>query len=187
LFTIFFSFLFFNERISFIVFIGALIIILGIWILYKEEKSNYSNNNKNDKKGYLAAILCAILWGLSISLMGEALKSLDSLIVNTLRTTILSIFFIFLMFFNNIRKKIFNIKIRTCFILGLAGSAFGFGWISLSIGLILIGTAKAILISNTTPLFSLIIGKIFLKEKIGINIVIGAIIIFIGVIFINLG
>ncbi|MFH7836289.1 MAG: DMT family transporter, partial [Candidatus Aenigmatarchaeota archaeon] len=185
LFTIFFSFLFFNERISFIVFIGALIIILGIWILYKEEKSNYSNDN--DKKGYLAAILCAILWGLSISLMGEALKFLDSLIANTLRTIVLSIFFIFLMFFNNIRKKIFNIKIRTCFILGLAGSAFGFGWISLSIGLILIGTAKAILISNTTPLFSLIIGKIFLKEKIGINIVIGAIIIFIGVIFINLG
>ncbi|MEM2178893.1 MAG: EamA family transporter, partial [Candidatus Methanomethylicaceae archaeon] len=92
LFTILFSFLFFNERISLIVFIGALIIILGIWILYKEEKSNLSNNNKNrDKKGYFAAILCAILWGLSISLMGEALKFLDSLIVNTLRTIVLSI------------------------------------------------------------------------------------------------
>ncbi|MFH7860033.1 MAG: DMT family transporter, partial [Candidatus Aenigmatarchaeota archaeon] len=188
LFTIFFSFLFFNERISFIVFIGALIIILGIWILYKEEKSNYSNDNKNDKKGYLAAILCAILWGLSISLMGEALKFLDSLIVNTLRTIVLSIIFIFLMFFNNIRRKIFNMKIKTCFILGLAGFiALGLGWISLSIGLILIGAAKAVPISSITPLFSLIIGKMFLKEKIGINIVIGAIMIFIGVIFINLG
>jgi DME family drug/metabolite transporter len=184
LFTIFFSFLFFNEKISLIVFIGALIIILGIWILFKEEKSNFSNN----KKGYFAAILCALLWGLSISLMGEALKFLDSIIVNTLRTIILSIFFIFLMFINNIRRKISKIKIKTCFILGLAGFiALGLGWISLSIGLILIGAAKAVPISSITPLFSLIIGKIFLKEKIGINIVIGAIIIFIGVIFINLG
>jgi DME family drug/metabolite transporter len=184
LFTIFFSFLFFNEKISLIVFIGALIIILGIWILFKEEKSNFSNN----KKGYFAAILCALLWGLSISLMGEALKFLDSIIVNTLRTIILSIFFIFLMFINNIRRKISKIKIKICFILGLAGFiALGLGWISLSIGLILIGAAKAVPISSITPLFSLIIGKIFLKEKIGINIVIGAIIIFIGVIFINLG
>jgi DME family drug/metabolite transporter len=184
LFTIFFSFLFFNEKISLIVFIGALIIILGIWILFKEEKSNFSNN----KKGYFAAILCAILWGLSISLMGEALKFLDSLIVNTLRVIILSIFFIFLMIFNNIRRRIFKIKIKTCFILGLAGFiALGLGWISLSIGLILIGAAKAVPISSITPLFSLIIGKIFLKEKFGINIVIGAIIIFIGVIFINFG
>ncbi|MEM2178872.1 MAG: EamA family transporter [Candidatus Methanomethylicaceae archaeon] len=184
LFTILFSFLFFNERISLIVFIGALIIVLGIWILYKGEKTNYSSN----KKGYFAAILCAILWGLSISLMGEALKFLDSLIVNTLRTIVLSIFFIFLMIFNNIRRKIFNMKFRTCFILGLAGFiALGLGWISLSIGLILIGAAKAVPISSITPLFSLIIGKMFLKEKIGINIVIGAIIIFIGVIFINLG
>jgi DME family drug/metabolite transporter len=187
LFTIFFSFLFFNEKISLIVFIGALIIILGIWILFKEEKSNFSNN-RNNKKGYFAAILCAILWGLSISLMGEALKFLDSLIVNTLRVIILSIFFIFLMIFNNIRRRIFKIKIKTCFILGLAGFiALGLGWISLSIGLILIGAAKAVPISSITPLFSLIIGKIFLKEKIGINIVIGAITIFIGVIFINLG
>jgi DME family drug/metabolite transporter len=187
LFTIFFSFLFFNEKISLIVFIGALIIILGIWILFKEEKSNFSNN-RNNKKGYFAAILCAILWGLSISLMGEALKFLDSLIVNTLRVIILSIFFIFLMIFNNIRRRIFKIKIKTCFILGLAGFiALGLGWISLSIGLILIGAAKAVPISSITPLFSLIIGKIFLKEKFGINIVIGAIIIFIGVIFINFG
>jgi DME family drug/metabolite transporter len=187
LFTIFFSFLFFNEKISLIVFIGALIIILGIWILFKEEKSNFSNN-RNNKKGYFAAILCAILWGLSISLMGEALKFLDSLIVNTLRVIILSIFFIFLMIFNNIRRRIFKIKIKTCFILGLAGFiALGLGWISLSIGLILIGAAKAVPISSITPLFSLIIGKIFLKEKFGINIVIGAIIIFIGVVFINFG
>jgi len=187
LFTIFFSFLFFNEKISLIVFIGALIIILGIWILFKEEKSNFSNN-RNNKKGYFAAILCAFLWGLSISLMGEALKFLDSLIVNTLRVIILSIFFIFLMFINNIRRRIFKIKIKTCFILGLAGFiALGLGWISLSIGLIIIGAAKAVPISSITPLFSLIIGKMFLKERFGINIVIGAITIFIGVIFINIG
>ncbi len=187
LFTIFFSFLFFNEKISLIVFIGALIIILGIWILFKEEKSNFLNN-RNNKKGYFAAILCAFLWGLSISLMGEALKFLDSLIVNTLRVIILSIFFIFLMFINNIRRRIFKIKIKTCFILGLAGFiALGLGWISLSIGLIIIGAAKAVPISSITPLFSLIIGKMFLKERFGINIVIGAITIFIGVIFINIG
>lgn len=188
LFTIFFSFLLFNEKISLIVFIGALIIVLGIWILFKEEKSNFLNNEKNHNEGYLAAILCAFLWGFSISLMGEALKFLDSLIVNTLRTIILSIFFMFLIFFKNIRGKMLKIKIKTCFILGLAGFiALGLGWISLSIGLVLIGAAKAVPISSITPLFSLIIGKAFLKEKFGINIIIGAITIFIGIILINFG
>jgi drug/metabolite transporter (DMT)-like permease len=59
--------------------------------------------------------------------------------------------------------------------------ALGLGWFLLTYSFLYIPEAQAVPISSTTPLFAVVSGMIFLKERITVRNVAGTIIIVLGI------
>jgi len=187
LFTMLFATLFFNEQITLFLLMGAILIVVGIWLVSQE--GNKSNNvaRKTLLKGVFTALATAIVWGVSITLMNNALTlsepdSADAaFVVNTARMSATTLVFLTLSPLIDRRFQFMKLKRKTWIILALAGIiALGLGWFLLALSLTYIQASKAVPISSVSPLFATLIGALLLKEKVTVRIFVGSVLIVSG-------
>ena len=186
LFTLVWAVLLAGENVTWHVVFAAVAIVLGIWLLSNEEDSNVAKLQKNVLfKGAITALVTAVIWSLSISMVNLAMKETPGLdnafAINTLRIAALAAFL--MIFTPAVQRSLnfFKIKGKTLAMLLVGGIiAVGLGWFLLTLSFSYIPESQAVPISSTTPLFSTLSGIVFLREKVTAKVAMGSIIIVFG-------
>jgi len=120
--------------------------------------------------GMILALLTAIVWSISITMMDVAVKEtpdLDhALAINTMR--VIAIAAVMFMASPLIDRKLGFLKVpkKNVMTLVVGGIvALGLGWFLLAYSFAMISQSRAVPISSTTPLFSTLAGIFLLREK----------------------
>lgn len=187
LFTMSFAALFFSEQIALYMLIGAMLIIVGIWLISQEKDESSIMTRNVLFKGVLVALTTAIVWAISIALMDKALTfselaGIDAAVaVNTVRMLATTFSLLALSPLLDRQFRVLKMKRKTWAILALGGiTALGLGWVLLAASLLHIQASRAVPISSVSPLFATIFGAFLLKERVTLRIFVGSIFIVLG-------
>lgn len=187
LFNLLWAVFFIGEKVTLPLVLGAVIIFLGIWLLsHEKENSDSQGRNKFLFKGVAAALATAVLWSVSIAMMGIAVKETpslnDALIINTIRTAAIAALLLALSPIIDRQRNFLKMERRTVATLIVGGIvALGLGWFFLAYSFIGIPESQAVPISSTTPLFSTLVAVVLLREKVTARNVLGSVIVVIGI------
>jgi len=176
------AFLFLGEEITLSVVMGALFIVFGLWLISpkSEGKSSFT------LKSFFLTLLCAPLWGAGILLLGYALNYYSVVALNAVRLPFLALILLGFAYSRGYNPT--GLDKRTLAFLASAGIlGLTVGNILLLIGIDSIGVARAVPLSSTSPLFSTIVGRIFLREKVGPRVYLSAALIVVGTIRLTTG
>lgn len=186
LFSLVWAYLLAGENITVQILLGAVAIVLGIWLLSSEAKNNSVKAwRKLHVRGLAFALSTAIAWSISISMINLAVREASSLehayAINTVR--LLAVAFALLIFTLTSRKTDFiKVERKTAAMLLTGGLiAVGLGWFLLTFSFTKIPEAQAVPISSTTPLFSTLASITFLHEKVTAKVAAGSILIVMGI------
>ncbi len=141
-----------------------------------------------DKKALLALMVTILIWGSSFTAIKILLNEITPLDLSFLRSVLAAFALILLIWFNEgfVRlKKVLREKFLYFVLLGIIGVGLFNIFQNLGIQYTSSGIASVLLATN--PLFVLILGVIFLREKITRNKLIGGIFGFVGVTVIIFG
>lgn len=189
LFSILLAILLQREVVTVPVVLGAVAIVLGIWLLSQGEKTDGDEMQRSDLvKGAVSALAAAIIWSVSIVLINMAVTlpetgGLDyALVLNTLRVLAPAVFLLASAPITDRRGSFLKMRKRplVAFILG-GIVALAIGWFLLTMSFLYIPESEAVPISSITPLFATIVGIIFLREPVTAKIVLGSVIIVVGI------
>jgi DME family drug/metabolite transporter len=181
-----------GEPITWSVALGAVVIVLGIWLLSLEgEKDTLDAQKKVLGRGLAVALATALLWSVSIAMMGLAVKETpnlgDAFAINTIRILTIAVSFVISAPIVDRGLGFLKMRRRTVVTLIAGGIvALGLGWFLLSISFIDTLQSRAVPISSATPLFSTLAGILLLHEKVNVKNVMGSIMIVAGVFIIFL-
>ena len=192
LFGLLWAVVFSGEAITLGVGLGTAAIVAGIWLLsYEKEEGPYTVRRQILVKGIAAALATALLWSVSISMMDLAVEktpSLDqALIVNVVRASAIGL--LLLAFSPIIDRghgflKVSRKTVATLIAGGLV--ALGLGWFFLTFSFTETMASRAIPISSTTPLFSVLAGVVLLHEKVTARNIVGSVVVVAGIFLIFL-
>ena len=187
MFTTFFAILFLDEPFTFLLLLGTVLIIVGIWLLSPERSGSSDVTRSVLFKGVFVALSTALVWSVSIILMNKALEfsqmaAFDSaFVVNTVRMSAATLLFLALSPLIDRRFHFMKLKRKTWITLALGGIVgLILGWVLLAISLSYTEASRAVPISSVSPLFATLIGAFFLREKVTVRIFIGSILIVLG-------
>lgn len=176
-----------GEKVTLPLVLGAVIIVLGIWLL-SHEKENHKEEGQSKLlfKGIAAALATAVLWSVSIAMMDMAVKNTpspdDAFVINTIRVATIAALLLALSPMIDRERNFLRMKRTTVAILIIGGIiALGIGWFFLAYSFVTIPESQAVPISSTTPLFSTLVGVALLREKITARNVVGSIVIVVGI------
>lgn len=192
LFSLILSAFLLGQSITFSVILGAVIIVLGVWLLSKEkEKATFES--KVLIKGVFCALATAIAWSISIMMIDVAVTlpetgDLDhALAINALRTMVVAVSLLALSPIIDRDHVFLKMEKKTFASLVLGGIvALGLGWFLLAYSFINTSAARAVPISSTTPLFSTLSAIIFLHEHVTVKNAAGSVMVVVGIFLIFL-
>ena len=184
------AYLILNEVITFSLIAGLLSGFFGIWFISKSSsfKENYAaNQRKFQLKGIFIALGAALSFSLGIVLFTVSVKNFDPLITGFDKLVLL-VAMISPLSYNAFRREsdhpIDCGKVKYALIGGLFGVGVG-DWL-FYVGLNNVGASISSVITNSSPMISLILSRALLREKITKNQVLGTILIVVGVIIVAL-
>jgi DME family drug/metabolite transporter len=187
LFNILWAVLLIGEKLTLFRVLGALIIFSGIWLLsYGKGSNDGEGQSRFLFRGLLAALVTAILWSISIALMGIAVNETptlnDALVINTIRTVTVGALLLGTSPIIDRQRRFLKMKKETVATLMVGGLvALGLGWFFLAYSFTAIPETQAVPISSTTPLFSTLAAVILLHEKITLKNALGSVIVVAGI------
>ncbi len=176
LFVALWAFLIYGEEIGFLLIVGTVMILLAIKLISEED-----NGPKESGKGIIFAVLAAICWSLSITiieyltnfLLPEAIAGFRFVIAFLLVSAVVR---------KRIRKRGFNFNRNAALWIGFGGMVVLVAGNYIFIEAIrMIGSAKVAPISSTYPVISAFFAAVFLKEKLTLKIVLGTLLSVLGV------
>lgn len=178
-----------GEPIAATAVLGAFVILLGIWLLSRENNGSLAEvKGKFALIGVIASLGAAISWSVSITLMNFAVTvaNLSSFDVNyaVVTTRIAAIALLLLMFAPVLDRShgFLEVKRSTLIELCVGGLiANAVGWLLMNYSFLNILEAQAVPISSTTPLFSAIAGFALFHEKVTASNALGAIVVVVGI------
>jgi DME family drug/metabolite transporter len=189
LFSLVWAYLLAGETVTLPVFLGAVTIVFGIWLLTSSKEKHHSANGQKRVwiRGFVFALATAIAWSVSISMINLAVKSASGLeqayAINTLRIVAVAAFLTVLTAsMGNVRHSIRNMGWKTAAMLLTGGLiAIGLGWFFLTLSFMYIPESQAVPISSTTPFFSAFFSVIFLRERVTARIALGSVMVVAGI------
>ncbi|MGB9740605.1 MAG: DMT family transporter [Candidatus Bathyarchaeia archaeon] len=176
-----------NETINAPIIIGAFAIVFGIWLLSQKEKANMNTlERKTLVLGVVFALLTAIIWSISITMINIAVQETPdlehALAINIIRTTTVAASLLALAPIIDRDHGFLKMQRKTFAMLVLGGTvALGLGWFFLTYSFTQTTEAQAVPISSTTPLFSTLSALMFLHEKVKAKDAAGSIAIVFGI------
>lgn len=186
LFNLLWVALFAGEPVTWSVALGAVVIVSGVWLLSLEQKGEASVQRKVLGKGLAVALATALLWSVSIAMMGLAVKETpnldDAFAINAVRVFTIAISFAVAAPLADRSLGFLKMKKRTVVTLIVGGIvALGLGWFLLNYSFIDTPQSRAVPISSATPLFSTLAGVLLLHEKVNVKIALGSMMIVAGI------
>ena len=159
LFSLVWAVVFISEPITWAVVVGAIVIVGGIWFLGRDtHASTVDIKRKPLVIGMILALLTAIVWSISITMMDVVVKETPdlnhALAINTMR--VIAIAAVMFMASPLIDRKLGFLKVpkKTVMTLVVGGIvALGLGWFLLAYSFVTISQSRAVPISSTTPSF----------------------------------
>lgn len=133
-------------------------------------------------KHYFILIFCVVIWAANYLARQLLLTNFSSLFLSAFSLTVVSLFFIIIVFFTNSFVKVTKKELILFFLAGLIGLVFN--QIFLFTGLQYSTASNASLIFSMAPLITALLARVILKEKITRNLIIGSIIALLGVYFV---
>lgn len=180
LLTILISFLFLGENITFYVLAGTVLVVLGITII-----SRKNGGRRVDLVGIGLATLAALLWSISITLVGSISGSAHPLTENLWRTVGYILAAILILFFNR-KNESFRLERTSIVHITLGGVvALNLGWASYIYSIELIGLSKATTLSSVSPIFTATT-EFLLERKFRLNVFLGTFLTTIGIVLVTL-
>jgi len=192
LFNLLWVALFAGEAVTWSVALGAVVIVLGVWMLSLKEKGEaLGPPRKVLAKGLAVALATALLWSVSIVMMGLAVKETpnldDAFAINAVRVFAIAISLAIAAPLVDRSLGFLKMRKRTVVTLLVGGIvALGLGWFLLNYSFIDTPQSRAVPISSATPLFSTLAGVLLLHEKVNAKIAIGSVMIVAGIFMIFL-
>lgn len=188
LFSLLWAMLLGGENITFQIIAGTTLIVFGIWLLSQDKQNNtVGTPRKILLKGAALAVVTAIIWSISISLVNMAIEETadfdHALAVNIIRVTIVAVFLLASAPITDKGLSFLKIRKTTLYALSFGGVvALGLGWFFLTYSFAVnTPESRAVPISSTTPLFSTLSGILFLHEKATKQNILGSILIVAGI------
>lgn len=180
LITIVISFLFLGEHIELSVLAGTVFVVLGITIISRKD-----NEKKVDMIGIGVATLAALLWSVSIILVGSISGSAHPFAENLWRTTGYMLASSIILLFN-IKNEKFSLKGNSIINITLGGIvALNLGWASYIYSIELIGLSKATTLSSVSPIFTAT-AEFVLEKKFRLNVFLGTLLTTFGIVLVTL-
>jgi drug/metabolite transporter (DMT)-like permease len=176
-----------GEPITWAVVLGAVVIVGGIWLLGRDtQASTVDTKGKPLVVGVILALLTAILWSISITMMDVAVTEtpdLDhALAINTMRVIAIAAFLFVASPLIDRKLSFLKVPKRTVMALVAGGIvALGLGWFFLAYSLVQVAQSRAVPLSSTTPLFSTLASVYLLREKVTARTALGALMIVFGI------
>jgi DME family drug/metabolite transporter len=181
-----------GEPVTWSVALGAVVIVSGIWLLSLGGERKTSDSQKNVLgKGLAVALATALLWSVSIAMMGLAVEKTPSLgdafAINAVRVFAVAVSLAVSAPIVDRGLGFLKMRKRTIATLIAGGVvALVLGWFLLAYSFITTLQARAVPISSATPLFSTLAGILLLHEKINAKNALGSIMIVVGIFIIFL-
>ena len=178
-----------EEPITLSVILGAVTIVFGIWLLRQETDVGTAETEKKILvKGVAYALATAVMWSVSITMIDMAVtlpetSSLDhALAINTIRVAAIAVSLLVSAPIIDRGFGFLKMQRKTLAALIFGGIvALGLGWFFLTYSFINTLESRAVPISSTTPLFSTLLGIVFLHEKVTARNAVGSIMIVVGI------
>ena len=192
LFSLLWAVLWAREAVTFPVVLGAVIIVIGVWLLSQADQTAELTVQKRVLyKGLALALATAIVWSVSITMMGMAVKEtpdLDhALVINAVRVMAIAVSFLAISPIVDRGLGFLKMNRKTVATLIAGGIvALGLGWFFLSYSFVGTSQSRAVPISSTTPLFSTLASIVLLHEKVTVKNAVGSAIIVTGIFLIFL-
>jgi len=133
-------------------------------------------------KHYFILVFCVVIWAANYLARQLLLTKFSSLFLSAFSLTVVSIFFLILVFFTKSFIKVTKKELYLLVVAGLIGLVFN--QIFLFTGLQYSTASNASLIFSMAPLITALLASIILKEKITKHLIIGSIIALLGVYFV---
>ena len=178
-----------KEVVTLHVVLGAVVIVLGIWLLSQEEQKVVNRLPRRELvKGVASSLATAAIWAVSIALINMAVTlpettSLDhALAVNTIRILATAVFLLGSAPMTDNSFDFLKMEKKTLLAVVSGGLvALALGWFLLAMSFLYIPESQAVPISSTSPLFAVIAGIIFLHEPVTAKIIAGSVIVVVGI------
>lgn len=180
IFTIIIAFLLLDEEITFLYFLGAIIIISGI-ILLSSGVENDGVSNKNRIRGFALALIAVLLYAGGILAVTVASTDIDPVVANSIRLPSAMILLGIVMTGTSKKKSYKPLDKKFVYLMSTAGIL---GTYISSYFLVLsaqeLGAGLTAVLTSLGPLFALPLAFFWLKEKVTKSVVIGTVISIIG-------
>lgn len=138
--------------------------------------------------GEILSVVTALLWAISTILSAEALKNIEPLSVNALKSLFSSFSMLPVIFLMGEVNNIPNLDFYGLFFIVLAVIiGFGAGDTCLFRSITLVGVSRSYTIAYTFPFFTMILATIFLGEPFLFRYLVGTAMIFFGIILVLVG
>ena len=178
IFVLLFASLFLKEKLTFLKFSGVAIGFLGCYFIVNNGFSNFSVFRNEYLSGNFLALLAAVCWALYTALGKEPSRKYGALIT-TLNALLIGTILLFLTIL--ILKIPFHFTARAFLVgvyLGLIPA--GLGYVFWFRGLKYVKAGSLAPLQYLAPVVTMIIACFWLKERITLAVIVGAVLIFLG-------
>lgn len=188
-FTMLLALVFLDEALTWAVFAGALLIVVGAYLLAVPKLAGRGQGIEHAQSvqsmnplGVGLALAAALCWAVSTIMVREALSTVDVAVANSVRLSILAIALFGLSLRQGGIGRLEVYGFRTLFVVFLAGViGMGLGTYTFLSAVQRAGAARASVLTASTPLFGVPLA-ILLKEKVSARALVGTVLTVAGVV-----
>ena len=156
---------------------GCVLAASGVILLSQRPRQKRQDTQEQPirlKRGIAFALITALLWGLSTTLLKPAMAHLTSIQANSVRMPFVALALFGIWRLNQGRGNLRDIGWRTFALIAVTGLlGMGIGSFFYVEAVLFIGPAKTATVTTATPVLALILAVIFLKEQITLRILTG--------------
>jgi drug/metabolite transporter (DMT)-like permease len=165
--------------------VGCLLAASGVIVLsYQSHRSKEHQRVKPIRisRGVLFSLSAAMFWGLSTTLLKPAVVHLTTVQANSIRLPLVTLCLMAVWRLNKGRGRLQDIPWKAFITIALSGLlGMGIGSFFYLEAVVQIGPAKTATLTAATPVLSLIIAVVFLKEQLTIRLLLGVMLCVTGV------
>ncbi|MEM2883011.1 MAG: DMT family transporter [Nitrososphaerales archaeon] len=180
------AFLFLGEGLTPYIILGAVFIVAGLWLISPGRDYRDAGEVGFTPRSFFLTLSCAPIWAAGILLLGYALNYYSVIVLNAVRLPLIALILLGVAYARGLNT--IRLSRHTVMILASAGLlGLTVGNILFLLGIDSIGVAKAVPLSSTSPIFSTIVGAVFLREKVSLRVYLSAVLIVLGIIQVTIG
>jgi drug/metabolite transporter (DMT)-like permease len=182
--TLILGMIFLREQPSLTIVLGLALVVGGILLIGRRKTIDLASK-AIDSAGLSFALIAALAWALSYTLLGPGMEGLDSIMVASFRTPALALVLFGIVAMRGTFPKLKALTRRDWVILVVGGIiGWGLGSMLFLLSVQLVGPTRAAILTSTAPLFALPMSVIFLKEEVNRLVLVGTAITVLGVILV---